>query len=185
MCDVIDRKTLEGAIVPEGRRSRKCNATTILLYNSPAPAPDAHPILPRVPHVAERGARVILRVPSARLCITFSPPVFLALLAQSHAPTVQFISLRARDVTTFLSSHYTRRRSNVRDIMPAVAERCLYRAHVSYPEFLLARASGYSRCVILGPRCAFSSFFFLLVSAACRGTSHLVALIYRDDATQN
>lgn len=70
---MTDRKrSFEGAIVPEGRCSRKCNATTVPLYNPPAPAPDAHPILLRVPHAAERGARVILRVPSAWLCITLS-----------------------------------------------------------------------------------------------------------------
>lgn len=29
--NVTDRKTLEGAIVPGGRRSRKCNATTFII----------------------------------------------------------------------------------------------------------------------------------------------------------
>lgn len=70
---MTDHWALEGAAVLEGRRNRKYNATTIVpLYNPPAPASDAHPILPPVPQRAERGARVILRVPSARLCITFS-----------------------------------------------------------------------------------------------------------------
>lgn len=89
-----------------------------------------HPILLRVPHVAERGARVILRVPSARLCITFSlcaRRCFLLYWPNRTRQRCNLYTLRARDVTMFLSSHYARGRSNVRDIMPAVAERCLYR----------------------------------------------------------
>jgi len=105
----------------EGRRSRKCNATTVPLHNPPAPASDAHPILLYVPHVAECNARVILRVPSARLCITFSSSlpagVSCSIGPIARADGVIYIVARAR-------------RNNVRTLAlcPAKIQRARYNA---------------------------------------------------------